>query len=113
MGDVSFIKKYCHDFSSMADLDISLGNYRGYYAVTVTAEWTGLSAADGTIEILERADSTLTWNTIPGLSFTMLADPGSQDFTDGAFHAGEIGVRIAKVSNAAGVVSFYVTAKTE
>ena len=106
-------KVYVHDFATMLDGDIDLGSYGQFNNVTITLEASGLTAADGEVTFLQKAASSLTWNTPVGLVCTLTTTPMGEELCNGDFGSDHIGVRMAKKANTAGRVTVYVTAKYE
>lgn len=106
-------KIYVHDISTMTDGDFFLGAFQDFYVVTVTLEATGLDAADASVSMLQRSDAAATWKVPTGLTSVLSSTPYSEEFSNGDFGSQHVGVRIAKNSCTTGVLTFYITAKSD
>ncbi len=104
---------YRHDFATMTGGDFALCDMEDFYNVQITAEWTGLDAADGTISFLHRANTALSWNNPPGTTYTMAATPGSQAIVHGDYSDKYVGIRITANTVAAGTLDIWVSGKSD
>ena len=116
MGEVINKKVWSHNFASMADIDLDLGDYSKYYGVELQFEWAGLDAANGVVAFLQRDDPSMSWD-IPvnpsgsSLSYIMTTAAGSVTLQNGDLGSTYIGVRVAKNGNSTGTLSVFLTAK--
>jgi hypothetical protein len=99
------------DMSVSAGGDILIpGNWSKYYSVVLSADWTGLNAADMSLSMLERSFNTQAWKVVT--SHTCASPAGSQDIQHGDFGSKQLAIRVTAGSVTAGSLIVYITTKS-
>ena len=99
------------DIATMSNATFSIGDFCKWGKVAITAEWSGLDKTDAVISFKIRNTSTLTWETIPLLQYTIVNAAGSQTLEHREFASAFVGIDIDKGTNTAGSIDFYVFQK--